>query len=204
MGILRSMVVDYLERSFEREDVAIAYIYCSYKEQENQTATNLISSLVRQLVQRSPVISDELMSLYNCHIKKQTRPTLNEWSTLLRSMLSRPSKVFIVVDALDECTESNGTRNSFLAEIKKLQPSIHLLVTSRHISTIEHEFKDVACVEIRASDTDVRRYVDSRIRVETRLARLIKANPTLQENISSTIVKKAQGMYVPNGELLFS
>ena len=49
-GLLRSIVVDYLERSFEQEDVAIAYIYCSYKEQEDQTDVNLIASLLQQLV----------------------------------------------------------------------------------------------------------------------------------------------------------
>ena len=48
---LRSIVVEYLERSFEKNNVAIAYIYCSYKEQEDQTTVNLIASLLQQLVQ---------------------------------------------------------------------------------------------------------------------------------------------------------
>ena len=55
------------------------------------------------------------MLLYRRHSKKQTRPTLGELSKLLQSEVRHISKVFIVIDALDECPESNRTRESFLA-----------------------------------------------------------------------------------------
>jgi len=104
------------------------------------------------------------------------------------------SKVFIIVDALDESNESNGVRDSFLAEIRNLQPSIHLLVTSRHISTIEREFESAARVEIQASNEDVRKYLEGRIERESRLRCHVKADPALQDRIINTIVEKAQGM----------
>jgi hypothetical protein len=122
--------VGYLERSFEGKNVAIAYIYCSYKEQRDQTVLNLIASLLKQLVQRNAVISEKIISLYENHIKKQTPLTLKECSNLIKLEAHRFSKVFMVIDALDECSKINGTRMSFLTEIRKLQPSIHLLVTS--------------------------------------------------------------------------
>jgi Cdc6-like AAA superfamily ATPase len=191
--VLTSIVVDHLEQSCRRENIAVAYIYCSYKEQERQTDANLIASLLQQLVQRNPFIPDEISSLYHHHIKKQTRPTLGEWSKLLESEIRRLSKVFIVIDALDEC--SDATRESFLAEIRKLS-SIHLLITSRHISTIEREFEKKASVEIRASDSDVRRYLEGRIEKECRLARHVKADPTLKETIINTIVENSKGMFL--------
>jgi hypothetical protein len=193
VGLPRSIVVDYLERSFKGEDVAIAYIYCSYTEQENQTAANLIASLLRQLVQRSSVISDEIMKLYDCHIMNGTRPTLGEWSTLLESDVRLRSKVFIVIDALDECSDSDDTRDSFLAEVRKL-PNIYLLVTSRHISTIEHALEKAVRVEVQAADGDVRKYLEGRIEKNGRLLGHVKADPTLQEAIINTIVEKAKGM----------
>ena len=186
--------MDYLERFFQREDVAIAYIYCSYKEQEDQTVVNLIASLLQQLIQSNSTISNEISSLYHDHIKKQKRPTLDQWFKLLQSEVQRFSKVFIIIDALDECPESKGTRDSFLAEIRKLQPSIHLLVTSRHIPTIECEFEKAAQVEIRARDEDVRRYLERRIKREHRLISLVKVDLALQETIINTIVEKAKGM----------
>jgi hypothetical protein len=134
------------------------------------------------------------VSLYRYHSKKQTRPTLNELSKLLQLEVRRISEVFIVIDALDECPESNGTRDSFVAEIRKLQPTTHLLITSRHISTIEREFEKAAQVEIRASDKDVRIYLEGRIESEGRLVRLVKADAALQATIANTIVENAKGM----------
>ena len=191
---LRSIVVEYLERSFEKNNVAIAYIYCSYKEQEDQTAVNLIASLLHQLVQKKAAISDVIASLHRQHTKKKTRPTLTDYTDLLQSEARGFSKVFIVIDALDECSESNGTRDSFLTEIRKLQPNVNLLVTSRHISTIEREFEKQARVEIRASDDDARRYLESRVERERRLQCLIGEDLGLQGTIVNTIVEKAKGM----------
>ena len=198
--------MDYLERSFERGNVAIAYIYCSYKEQGGQTAANLIASLLQQLVQRNVVISEKVVSLYHSHIRKRTRPMLEECSNLLQSEVLRFPKVFMVIDAMDECSESNGTRTSFLTEIRKLQSSVHLLVTSRHISTIEYEFRKASRLEIHASDGDVRRYLESRITREPQLAGHVEADPALRDTIIDTLVENAKGMCVsitrPRAEVL--
>jgi ankyrin repeat domain-containing protein 50 len=147
---------------------------------------------LQQLVQRKRAVSDEIASLYRCHIEEGTRPTLNTWSELLQLEVRRLSKIFIIVDALDECLES--TRDSFLVEIQKLQPSIHLLVTSRHNITIEPEFKRAARVEIRASDEDVKKYLKDRIESERQLVRQVRKNPALQETVISTIMENAKGM----------
>jgi hypothetical protein len=189
---LRSVVVNHLERSFEQAGTAIAYIYCSYKEQEDQTADKLIASLLQQLVQRKPAVSDEIVSLHRCYIKEGTRPTLSKWSELLQLEARRLSKVFIIIDALDECLES--TRDSFLVEIRKLLPSIHLLVTSRHNITIKPEFERAAHVEIRASDEDVKKYLKDRIESERQLVRQVRKDSALQGTVINTIMENAKGM----------
>ncbi|KAH0556173.1 hypothetical protein GP486_005895 [Trichoglossum hirsutum] len=176
-------------------------LWCPGLQKDDQTAANLISSLLQQLVRKSPTISDEIVSLYDYHSKNGTRPTLSEWSNLLQLEVCKFSKVFILIDALDECSESNGTRARFIAEIRKLLPSVHLLLSSRHSSTIEHEFKWVATLEIRASDKDVRRYLECQIKMEYQLMRLVKRFPDLQEDIISTIVEKAKGMSVSRYEV---
>lgn len=134
------------------------------------------------------------MSLYRHHNQKQTRPTLDELSKLLQLEVCRLLKVFILIDALDECPESNSTRDSFVAEIRKLQPITHLLVTSRHISTIEREFERAARVEIHATDEDIGRYIESRIKGDRQLIRYIQKDPALQGTIINTIVEKTKGM----------
>jgi hypothetical protein len=168
-------------------------MYCSYKEQKDQTALNLLASLLQQLVQKNGGISNDIWALYQRHTKEQTRPTIAEWSKLLQSEVRHFQKVFIVIDGLDECSETNGTRWALLTEIQKLK-CVHLLVTSRYIPTFEHEFRRAARLEIRASDEDVRRYVTDRIKRERRLARHVEEDPSLKETIINGVAEKAQGM----------
>jgi len=183
-----------LALTLKQENVAIAYIYCSYKE-PNQTAINLIGSLLRQLIHAQSTIPDDIVRLYRYHLHQQTRPRLAEYSKLLQSEVRRFSKAFIIIDALDECSESDGIRG-LLPEVQKLLPDIYLLVTSRHIGNIERGFEGVNRLEIRASDADVKDYLNARIEQDPQLARHIKADPTLRYTILNTIIQKTNGMYV--------
>jgi hypothetical protein len=104
------------------------------------------------------------------------------------------SQVFIVVDALDECQTSNGCRTKFLTEIFALQAKTgaNIFATSRYISNIKKEFDGSTLLEIRASEEDVRRYLDGYVH---RLPGFVTRSPELQEEIKAAIVKAVDGMY---------
>ena len=95
------------------------------------------------------------------------------------------------MDALDECTD-DATRTALLTTLKDLP--INLFVTSRYSLTIEEKFDGVKRLDIRAHDDDVRRYVEKRIFREDRLARHVKADPSLQDDIVNKVVDSAKGM----------
>jgi hypothetical protein len=195
--------VNQLYEQFKDEGkVGVACIYCNYKEKDAQTPVNLIASLWMQLVEDHGSLSADVKGLYGKYVERGTRPPLSEVSRVLQSEITKYSKVFVVLDALDECSESDGTRQLFLTEIRKLMPNISLLVTSRHIANIELEFQKAACLEISANDEDVRSYLKSRIEGQPQLARHIEKDTTLQDAILHTIVKKANGMYVSIAGLL--
>ena len=176
------------------ENAAVAYVYCNYKERD-QTPINLVASLLQQLIQSQPAIPRDIVSICKDHIHKKTRPSLAEYSRLLQSQVQRFSEVYIIIDALDECTEVYGI-NNFLPEIRKLLPNIHLLVTSRFVSNIEREFAEASRLEIRANETDIRDYIEARIAAQPQMMRHIEADPTLRNALLDTIIQKADGMYV--------
>jgi hypothetical protein len=182
------MIVDHLQRFFRNVDVAVACIYCNYKEQIAQTVSNLIASLVRQLVQDRSVISDGIKTLYELHHYRGTHPTLDELTEALESEIRTYSKVFVIVDALDECPE-DGTRANLLGELQSLTGTVNLLVTSRGLSSIARQFEGASRLDIRATDGDVRRYIEGRIASVPR--RHLKA---LREEIVAQVIEKAQGM----------
>lgn len=70
------------------------------------------------------------------------------------------------------------------------------MITSRYLPSIESELGQFRRLEIRASDADVRIYLERRIATESRLKRNIQADPALENTILETIVKKVEGMLV--------
>lgn len=179
---------------FKDADAAIAFIYCNYKERSEHSAHNLLASLLKQFVQDSPQLSDHVKNLYDT--KLTARISREDLMKTLLLEIARVSRVYIVVDALDECTEEDNTRADFLDQLRSLPDNVNLLVTSRNTTAIKREFEGVRSIEIRATDDDVTRYITERIKRENRLARHVKMNPNLQDIIVNRLLDKAKGMYV--------
>jgi hypothetical protein len=150
-----------------------------------------------QLIKDHGSLSTNVKELYEKCTKRGTRPQHSDISKVALSEITKYTKVFVVLDALDEYSESDGTRQLFLTEIRRFIPNISLLVTSRDITNIELEFQKAARLEIRANDKDVRSYLKSRIEGQPQLTRHIEKDATLRDAILDTIVKKANGMYDP-------
>lgn len=158
-----------------------------------QTPVNLLASLFTQLSQARNSLSNDAKELYHDHLDYGTRPKLSEISALLQSEITRFSKIFVILDALDECS-GEGPRTSFFSELQCLQPKVNLLVTSRFFDTIARKFEGKRQLEVVASDQDVRKYVSGRISREDRLLRHIQKDAALLEHITETIVQNAESM----------
>ena len=175
-------------------NIGIAYIYCSYKDFEQQSLTNLIASLVHQLVSRDSVLASDIAALYEVHITKDTRPSMDEYTQLLQVAAAAFSKVLIVIDALDECIENDGTRQRLLEELHKLESKVCILITSRDLPSIQRQLGSASRLEIAASDYDIINYLDERIRTSEKIGAYVKRDPDLHEAIIKMITNKARGM----------
>ena len=188
--ILTSVVVEELTSRFSTgPGVGIAYLYCNFRKNHEQKAQDLLASLLKQLSRSTLPVN--VKSLYDKHKDKQTRPSLDEISRTLQTVVSTFKRVIIIVDALDECQVSNGCRKMFLSEISNLQTKTgaNLFATSRFIPDITEQFKGSIKLEIRAHDDDVRQYLDGQI-----LKSPNKLLETYREGIKTKITKVADGM----------
>ena len=194
-GYYSSIVVDHLQTAFLDDKNAVAFIYCNYKERAQQTLTNLLSSLSRQLIDRSNSVPETLRSSYSRHFKKGTRPSHTELLELLADIASEFSSLFIVIDALDECSSIDGTRSSLVSGLRKyLHSGTRLLFTSRPSGDLESLYMDCPQLEIRASESDIRCHVSSRLMSEPRLVKHVAADPGLLNEILDYIVARSDGM----------
>jgi Cdc6-like AAA superfamily ATPase len=194
--ILTSIVVDELTTRFSNDPtIGIAYIYCNFRRQDEQKVDDLLTSLLKQLSKSQQSLPVTIKELYDRHKTKQTRPSSEEISKSLQGVSALYSRVFVIIDALDECQVSDGCRQRFLSGLFNLQVKCgaNLFVTSRPISSIKRELEGSLKLEIRASEEDVRRYLEGHI---FRLPGFIVRNLELQEEIKTIIIKAIDGMYV--------
>lgn len=188
----RSIVINYLQMVFGGGNVAIACIYCNYKEQTTQTVSELIASLLKQLVQDRRGTPDNIKTLYKKH--PVSRPKLDDFIKALKSEIGTYSRMFIVVDALDECPES--IREDLVKALASLGSAVNLnlVVTSRPLPSIQQLFLYAKRVDVCANNEDVRKYIQARISCEPQLLRHIKTVPALRDSIVDKIIANAKGM----------
>ena len=62
----------------------------------------------------------DIVELHRDHTSEQTRLTVSDLLKIIQAEIVYFSNVFILVDAMDECSESNGTRNTVLTTLEKL------------------------------------------------------------------------------------
>jgi len=194
--ILTSIVVDELTRRFGSDSsTGVAYVYCNFRRQDDQKVDNLLASLLKQLVEGYSSLPGTIKDLHDRHKAKRTRPSLDEISRVLQSVAAMYSRVFIIVDALDECQASDGCRTRFLSELFNLQMKhrTNTFATSRFIPKIVDQFKGNVILEIRASREDVERYLEGHM---GQLPTFVQQNRFLQEEIKIGISEAVDGMYV--------
>ncbi|KAJ7706684.1 ankyrin repeat-containing domain protein [Mycena rosella] len=192
--VLVSVVVDHLRETLAQgENIGVAAIYLNHKETEVQTPSNLHASIWRQIVFRKPV-SLAVQQLYEKHCEPRTRPSLEKVHEVLVSTVTEYSKVYLIVDALDEYPENE--RNILLNNLSNLGQTVNLMLTSRPHINIHTTFESVQTLEIRATARDVQTYVDEQITKSFRLSKHIQSRPDLREEIETQIVGRSDGMFL--------
>jgi Cdc6-like AAA superfamily ATPase len=190
--MIAAIAIDHLRRITQYNEIGVALLYCNYKAQMDQSASNLLSALLKQLVQNTPGIVASVTSIYDKLSKQKRRPSVDDIFRALLSVCLNYTTVYIVVDALDECVD-DGARSLLIDKLRELQSKIdvRLLFTSRLIPGITQSFKLDLQLEVRASEEDVSRFLECQI---PRLPRCIQRDEELKAVVQEKIIRAVDGM----------
>jgi hypothetical protein len=182
------VVVDYLRGVTE---TAVVFNYFDYKYSRTQTARSLAANLLKQLLSQANEIPAEIELLYYHHLNRSTRPSLHELvACFIVCAASLPSAIFVVLDALDECEDTQ--RDGVIWLIRRLvEEKIKVFLTSRyHLEhTIRTKFCSMITFNISANDIDIQRYLVARLaRDQPRLSAALK------DEIINSVIAQAGGM----------
>ncbi|KAF3145099.1 hypothetical protein TWF569_006722 [Orbilia oligospora] len=187
--------------SLQQNDIWIAYIYCSFSraDTKEQKVDQLLSSIIKQLSQNWGALPEVIKELRKTHEKERSEPSLAELSETLRSIVALYARVFIAIDALDECGGMSWAR--ILEEMFDLQTehSINLIMTSRFIPDIVKKFEDFPSLEIRARNEDIENYLGGCFdgsQTELEFSSVILGNQNIREETKRVITDFADGMFL--------
>lgn len=164
--MLSSIIVRNLQEVFSaNETVGICYLYFDSRQKDKQNLEHVMSNFLKQLSHRRDSSLKVVNQLYSQHEERKTRPSIIELSRAFYSVIEEYSRVFIIVDALDECDTSSFSRSRLISELNRFQSHFgsNILVTSRPLPDIVASFKSAELLEIRAVDDDISSYIDHRL-----------------------------------------
>lgn len=196
--ILNSTILqNVLDQHHTKPNSAVLFFYFDFNDTAKQRHEKMIRSLICQLFNDSdmPVLKD----LYSSCFDGSRQPTIEELLSTLRQMMASMRDTYIILDALDECTE----RGELFVDLEQIMDwndaNSHVLTTSRREMDIEEALTPLGDLRLKIDiqstniSADIRTYIHDRLQADRRLKRWQK-DPKTQLEIEDTLLGKAHGM----------
>ncbi|KAF3063189.1 DNA damage response protein kinase DUN1 [Trichoderma lentiforme] len=195
---LASLIINHLEQEPPQENTFCSFIYCDYHQRSAQTQVALLSSILQQILQNysGDVLPSEVVTLYNQHQKYKTHPTLTQITEILGKLVSTFEMFHVVVDALDECAESEEDALRFISAVSSLGSSVKILCTSRSSSVFDAYFSTASKIEISAQQADITTFITACLQDQVRLSKHVAKDAGLRDDIIGAIIQESQGMFL--------
>jgi hypothetical protein len=202
---IRSAIIQDIERMHAAGLATMAYYYFDFRDVKKQDCYGLLSSLISQLSAESDSCFNILSRLYSDNARGIRTPDIDALKNCLTDMLSLPEQgpIYVVVDGVDECSNSSGTpsaREEVLELIEELVdlklPNVHLCVASRPEIDIRMVLEPLTSLQISLHDEggqkdDITAYIKSVVHSDRRMRRWREEDQNL---VIDTLSQNADGM----------
>ena len=181
-----------------KENIAVACFYFDFAAQREQSPTDMLGSLLKQIVNGLAEIPREVVEGY-CNQKRVVggrRPQLSQILTMLQTV-STSQRIFICVDALDECVaEHRQVVIESLRRILEKSPGTRLFLTGRSYIRGEIQIllaETVTFMDVKPKKGDVITYILAKLEKDTSKDAM---NTSLRADILTKIPAMFSEMYV--------
>jgi ankyrin repeat domain-containing protein 50 len=193
--ILCSTIIEHVRALCQADStIQYAYFYFDFNDREKQTVVGMLRSIIVQLCSLRATIPPEIDRLYLQHKEGKEEPGREGLIEALLSLLKSSGHMFLIMDALDECSE-RGNLISVVARI--LQLEVSLLLTSRKEQDLSEGLEGIIEVIISLEgcgvDGDIGLHIEKRLESDRCLR---KWPPSVKQEIKDVLVRGAHGMYI--------
>jgi recombinational DNA repair protein (RecF pathway) len=199
---LSSTIIEHLQQHTDDGTRRVTvYFYFDFKDVQKQDPELMLRSLLSQLLQHAGMIPQDLEALFSANSDGQQPPLLHALLEIVPQLMRQFTHVYIVLDALDECTQRPELMDMLETVAGWRLEIVHLLMTSRKERDIEMSLKsyigkdDTVCLQRDVVDEDISRYVRQRLQDDNGLVKWNK-NADIRQEIETALTQGAHGMYV--------
>ena len=190
-------MIDTLCHEAKKENIAVACLYYEFLTQQEQTITNMMGAILKQLVGRGGIpenVREAFQEGKKGIVGRRLR--LADLMQMLRIAIASLPQVFICIDVLDECLPKNllGLLES-LRDIVLGSPSTRIFLTGRpHVKeAIQKYFAKAVLIPISPNTQDIRNYLDMRLDRDVEPEAM---DNDLRTDIVTSILDNMSDMYV--------
>ncbi|EMD59908.1 hypothetical protein COCSADRAFT_125993, partial [Bipolaris sorokiniana ND90Pr] len=179
---------------------AVAYFYFDFNDVQKQNAERMLRSLVVQLLQKSVDIPLGLDALFSSHDNGKRPPALNSLLEVAHDLIVQFPQVYIVLDALDECSQWSELMEMLETIASWKIPNLHLIMTSREEPDIKSTLtsfvdpQNSICLQSNVVDRDIQLYIRQRVSDDKDLVKW-KKDSALQQEIEVALMEGSRGMF---------
>lgn len=190
-------MIDGLKSSLQDGDV-LAYFYCDFRNKRSTSAAEVLRSLLSQFLQQFTRHAISPGDLIDALIEERDggASTINSVILLARYVSLAAKKFdrqpFLVIDALDECTDTEGLLDA-LGKVRK--GGIRLFVTSRPLQIIKEKFSGLPSIDMDMMKYEVSADIELHVKGELYSHRRLRiVDDSLKNEMRSILCKKSDGM----------
>ena len=160
-------MIDSLCDQAGEENIAVAAFYCDFLSQQEQTINNIVGAILKQIVGRGEIAKD-IRDVFQKAKKEMggRGPRLVDLMGMLKTTIASLPRVFICIDALDECLpKCLPELLKSLRDIGRESPSTRIFLTGRpHVrEDIQRYLTRAVVIPISPNTDDIRNYLEMRL-----------------------------------------
>ena len=160
-------MIDSLCDRAGKENIVVAGIYCDFLSEQEQTTTNIMGSILKQLIGRWEIPYYLRNAFHKAEMELDSRgPPLVDLMEMLKTAIASLPRVFICLDALDECLPTHLPRLlDSLRVIVRDSPKTRVFLTGRpHVrENVQRYFPKAVVIPISPNTDHIRDYVEMRL-----------------------------------------
>ena len=200
-----STIIEEIEAMRESGLASLAMFYYDFREDEKKDLRGLLSSVLFQLCDQSNSYYDILSAFYSRHRDGAQSPSDDKLVLCFKELLSLPGQapVYLIVDALDECSDESALSSPRAAVLALLEdligsqlPNLRICVTSRPEADIKPvleplTFRSVSLHDERGQKEDIEKYIKAVVNTNRKMRRW---KPEQRQLVIDVLTKQADGM----------